>query len=392
MESYSFYADQTIGDENKSDILFLVSVILLWGLGIFTLYISSSNFGLRLFSDSLYFVKRQLVSSFFGFLCFGLFCICGTGTIRRYLPLVVIGSFILCCLTIVPGIGITRNGAPRWIRIPFSTFQPSEAAKVAVILFLANLFDKQADVPVKEDRSYLPAVVGFLSFLFVIIVIQKDFSTALFMFGIGVILFIVTGAKILWLVPFSFLAIPACFIAITSEQYRINRLIAFLRPEQDIQGINYQSFSAHRAINAGGFWGQGIGSFLTKIDSIPEIQADYIFAGWVEAMGFVGVLIYFALLIFFAWRALKIAFACTDRFTAFVTFGFASLIVLQSVVNCAVVCGVIPSTGIPLPFFSSGGSSIIMTLAMCGFMYSASHITGDKNESAIIKGENLLYE
>lgn len=372
METYSFFADRTLNHYNKNDTLFVVSVLLLWGLGMFTLYVVSATNGARFFNDPLYFTKRQLVSSVVGFIVFGVMSVLNIQLIRKGLPYIVLGTLILSFLTVVPGIGVNRNGASRWIRLPFFTFQPSEAVKFSIILFLANLFDKQAAIQRKEDRSSVPAAVGLIIFVGVILLLQKDFSTSVFIFGVGVILFIVSGSRIMWLIPFSLLALPASFLMVTLEPYRMNRVIAFLRPEEDMQGINYQNFSARRAINAGGFWGEGIGSELTKLKSIPEVQADYIFAGWVEAMGFIGVIIFFLLLFFFAWRAFRIALTVGDRFTALSVFGFASMIVLQSVANCAVVCGAIPSTGIPLPFFSSGGSSIIMTLAMCGFILNAS--------------------
>jgi len=372
METYSFFADRTLNHYNKNDTLFVVSVLLLWGLGMFTLYVVSATNGARFFNDPLYFTKRQLVSSVVGFIVFGVMSVLNIQLIRKSLPYIVLGTLILSFLTVVPGIGVNRNGASRWIRLPFFTFQPSEAVKFSIILFLANLFDKQAAIQRKEDRSSVPAAVGLIIFVGVILLLQKDFSTSVFIFGVGVILFIVSGSRIMWLIPFSLLALPASFLMVTLEPYRMNRVIAFLRPEEDMQGINYQNFSARRAINAGGFWGEGIGSELTKLKSIPEVQADYIFAGWVEAMGFIGVIIFFLLLFFFAWRAFRIALTVGDRFTALSVFGFASMIVLQSVANCAVVCGAIPSTGIPLPFFSSGGSSIIMTLAMCGFILNAS--------------------
>jgi cell division protein FtsW len=159
---------------------------------------------------------------------------------------------------------------------------------------------------------------------------------------------------------------------ITLNPYRLQRLIGWISPDEFGSTINYQSLNAKRAISAGGVWGSGIGSGLSKINSIPEVQADYIFAGWAEAMGYIGVVLYFLLLVFFAYRGYKAAFENPDKFSALSTFGCVSAIVLQSVVNTMVVCGLLPSTGINLPFFSLGGSSIIVTLAMCGFILNAS--------------------
>ncbi|MCR5723984.1 MAG: putative lipid II flippase FtsW [Treponema sp.] len=364
--------------------------MLLWGLGMVTLYICSAGFGQRVFGDPLHFVVRQLLSSMLGFLALFFFASLKLDVIRRLLPVITLGAIILCLLTFVPGIGVERNGARRWIRLPFfSTFQPSEAIKFAMVLFLANLFEKQALGITEEEKSVFPAFVGLIVFTSVIFA-QQDFSSGMFVFLLGLVLFFVSGSRLSWLIPCAGLGIPLASLMILLEPFRVNRLIGFFAPESYQQTFNYQSFAARRAISAGGFWGQGIGSGLTRINSIPEVQSDYVFAGWTEAMGLLGVILYFVLLGIFAWRAFYCACHCSSRFGAYGTFGFATSIVAQSLMNVAVVGGVIPTTGIPLPFFSSGGSSIIFTLAMCGFMINASRLESAVTEENKI-GE-LVYE
>ena len=373
MSSYTFYADRPIEKYRRTDKGLLVATLLLWGLGIFTLYITSPNTGLRLFEKRYYFVERQLISSAIGFAGLIFFALLPVEKIRKLLMYFVMGTLVLCVLTLIPGIGEVHKGARRWIRIPFlSTFQPSELAKFAVVLYLANLFDKQNEQPDEAQKRVLPEIIGLIAFV-VVIFMQKDFSTGMFVFGVGIIMFFVAGAKLSWLGPFALLAIPAAILMISIEPYRISRVAAFISPDDFTKTEGYQQFAAERAITAGGFWGQGFGSGLTKINSIPEVQADYIFAGWTEALGLLGVLAYFAALAFFAWRAFSVALSTPNRFAAYGTFGCALMIVLQSLLNCAVVSGAVPTTGIPLPFFSSGGSSLITTLCMCGFMLNASH-------------------
>ena len=126
------------------------------------------------------------------------------------------------------------------------------------------------------------------------------------------------------------------------------------------------------AVSAGGFWGQGMGTGLEKIKNIPYVHADFVFAGWAEAMGFLGILGYFALLGFFAYKVFNIAVKCDDFFRSLLAFGCGTIIVVQSLMNCGVVCGALPSTGIPLPFFSHGGSSMLMTLVSCGTIINIS--------------------
>ena len=220
--------------------------------------------------------------------------------------------------------------------MPFSfTLQPSELVKFALILFLANLFDKQSSIERLEDRSVLPCVIGVLFFV-ALILMQKDFSTSVFIFGICLLMFLVSGMKVTWLIPLSILAIPTMILLVTLEPYRVERIIGFLKPEEGIHTFNYQSNAAKRAISAGGFWGTGIGTGLVQSNRIPEVQADYIFAGWAEAMGLIGVIAYFVLLGFFAWKGIKIALTCENRFASYGTFGCVAAIVLQSLMNCEI--------------------------------------------------------
>ncbi|MBQ9494428.1 MAG: cell division protein FtsW [Treponema sp.] len=388
MDEYVFLADKPIEAYRKSDVGFVACMILLCGIGIFALFVCSQNYAQRMFGNPYYFIKRQLVSIAIGFAGFIIFASLNMKIIRKLIPFIVLGTLVLCVLTFVPGISVERNGARRWLRMPFAfTLQPSEFAKFAVVLFLANLFDKQSRIENPAEKSVLPAVAGFTLFS-VVIILQRDFSTGVFVFLIGLIMFFASGAKLTWFFPALLLIIPTVIFLILQEPYRIERIIAFLRPMEGVRTYNYQSIAAKRAISAGGFWGAGIGSGLIWINTIPEVQADYIFAGWTEAMGFFGVIMYFALLCAFAWRGYASSFSCMNRFAALASFGCVTIIVLQSLVNTAVVCGALPTTGIPLPFFSLGGSSIIITLSMCGFVVNASRCTEDEE----LELEELSYE
>lgn len=382
MNQFTFYANKPSEEYHKGDMWLFASILLLWGLGIFTLFVCSQNYADRVFGDSLYFMKRQLISSAVGFVLFIAFLVTDLRVIRKMVAVIVVVSIVLCILTFFPVLGIEINGARRWLKMPGKfNFQPSELIKLGLVLFLANYFDKQANLENIEDKNIFPCVVGFIIFIAVVFA-QKDFSTGLFITAIGILLFFVSGTKLLWIIPFSFIAIPAGFLMITLEPFRLNRLIGWIRPEQFGSTYNYQALAAKKAISAGGIWGSGIGTGLLRINSIPEIQADYIFAGWSEAMGLTGIIIYFVLLVFFAYRGYRAAMKCKDRFAAYTCFGCVSIIFLQSIVNTMVVCGLLPSTGIPLPFFSLGGSSVIVTLAMCGLILNISRCE-DLNENYV---------
>lgn len=354
------------------DTGFVVSVILLLCLGLITLYASSVSYATRAFDDSFYFVKRQLISAGIGLFCLFIFSIIDLDFVRKVLPIIFIGTLVLCAMTFLPFIGVERNGARRWIKLPLlGTFQPSEVAKFSIILFLANFFDKKHDV-LKESGFNIGQAVFGLFFTVLLVFLQDDFSTAFFIMIVGLSMFYIAGIKLGWFLGFCVFSLPIVILFIFTESYRVKRLIAFFNPEQYSHGVNYQINASQRAISNGGILGEGFGSGLKKVTGIPEAQADFIFAGWAEAMGFLGVIIFFCLIIYFAFRGYKIAFRCEDKFRSFAVFGIITSIVLQVLLNCGVVCGALPATGIPLPFFSSGGSSLIITLLMCGVVINIS--------------------
>ncbi|MBQ9909437.1 MAG: cell division protein FtsW [Treponema sp.] len=387
--NFSIVADRPLEKYKKCDISLILLSVLLWGIGMFTLFVCSGNYGIRAFNDSLYFVKRQLISSCLGFMLFIVFATFSLDAIKRLLPLMVVTALLLSVMTFIPGVGIEVNGARRWIRLGFMTFQPSEMVKFVIVLYLANYFEKQAKIIDSFDKTVFPAVL--VSFIMVgSIAMQSDLSTSVFVAALAILLFIASGSKIFWLLPVMSIVVPLSALFVFLEPYRLNRIIGFLDQGSYLQTLNYQTYAARRAISAGGFWGQGLGSGLSRINSIPEIQSDYIFAGWAESMGYFGVLIYFVILILFAWRGLHCSLTTKSRFASVAAFGFIVSIVAQSVMNVAVVGGVIPTTGIPLPFFSSGGSSILFTLATCGFLVNASRNEIGPNDD--IKMEEIIYE
>ena len=384
MSEYVIHADKPILPYKKSDTLFFISVLILWGLGIFTVLICTQGVGERFFGNRYYFLWRQLAYSVVGFIGFAFFATVPVGVIRRFAFGFAVISVFLCLLALIPGIGSSRNGAPRWISIPhLITFQPSELIKFTMVLYLSHLFDKHSREYEENNREFMVPAFS-LVILAGAIFVQRDLSTSVMVFGIGVALFIVSGSPLKAFIPLITLIIPVVVLMTLTHRYRLLRILSFLNPGEYTSTSGYQALASERAISAGGIWGLGTGSDLDRISSIPEIQTDYIFAGWASAMGLVGVYGYFLVLGIFIFRGLVIAFNCPDNFASYATFGCVFTLATQSIANCAVVCGAAATTGIPLPFFSCGGSSLIITLCMCGFVINASHCDAD-NELDIIK-------
>lgn len=370
-----------LGEDNRANNgLFLISVLLLWGLGIFTLLISTTETASNIFKNQskYYFVFRQLVFSAAGFILFFISSVISLKIIRKLLGLYVLIVLVLCLLPVI-GLGHESHGATRWLSIPHVVrFQPSEFAKPAIVLFLANLIDKSMNRgDFNSGDSWLYPAIGLIAFV-AVIVLQKDLSTAVLILVVGIVILFVTGARLTWVIPMIILGVFAVAIFVVLEPYRLNRMIAWLNPGEYTLTIDYQRNQSNFVIASGGFWGTGLGTGMTTLN-IPEIQTDYIFAGWTNSMGLLGVIAYFALLVLFAWRGYIISRECKNRFSSYVAFGCTTMILVQSVINVGVVSGLLPTTGIPLPFFSYGGSSLISTFIMCGLILNACNSDGEEN-------------
>ena len=380
MERKTIFAEKSYSSQTV-DTGFVISVILLLGFGLITLYASSVICVTNPFKSPSHYVNKQLIFTGIGLVLLTFFSLINLNFIRKLLPIIFIGTLVLCALTILPFIGLEKNGARRWFALPIiGSFQPSEFAKFAVVIFLANFFAKKHDSLKESGFNIAPAVFGLFSTV-LLVFLQDDFSTAFFIMLVGLSMFFIAGIKLSWFAGFCAFTLPIVILLIFTNSYRVERLIAFFNPEQFSHGKNYQVNSSQRAISAGGFFGQGFGSGLKRVSGIPEVHTDFVFAGWAEGMGFLGVILFFCVIAYFAWRGYRIAFRCNDKFRSYTAFGLVTCIVLQTLLNCGVVCGALPSTGITLPFFSSGGSSLIVTLIMCGVIINVSKFDNNSMEN-----------
>ena len=371
MNAFGGFSVARNGRGERVDLPFVLLVVVMCGLGFVALYTGSMAYASRAFDDPLYFVRRQAVNLGVGLVAMTVFAFVRLDFLRSQLPKLVLLTLLVSLLPFVPGIGIAKNGASRWIALGPATFQPSELIKLVIVLFLANIFDKKHDRLNEPEVSIYPA--AFMTFVMIaVIALQDDFSTAILVIAIALTLFFVAGVGILWFVKFCALTIPFVALMVLTVEYRLKRVLSFLFPELDPFDSSYQVNAALAALSDGEFWGRGLGNGLRKVSSIPEVQSDFIFAVWGEEMGFFGVLVYFALLITLSVRGYVIAVRCRDRFRSYVAFGCVSALLLQSIMNVGVVARVFPATGIPLPFFSSGGSSLLITLCLCGLVINVS--------------------
>lgn len=380
MRDFNFFNERPVHNYKKSDLILILLTILLTGMGLVTLYFASADRAANHFNDGTqFYITKQLISVAVGVMGLLFFSVVKIDLIRKLLPMACIFVVLISVITLFAGES-HNTVARRWIMIPGLniSIQPSEFVKFVMVLYLANQFDKHDTVGA--------AVVGLIVFTF--IVIPNDFSTGFLILVVGIIMFFACGSKLMWLLPGTALAIPFAILFVSQSANRVERIINFISPEKSTDG-NYQVSRALMAIVSGGWFGRGMGTGLVKTEYVPEIASDYIFAGWVEATGFVGVVIFIILVAAICWRIFYCAFTCFDKFASYVCFGFGTFIVVQTLLNIAIVADLLPSTGIPLPFFSAGGTSIVMTLCMCGFAINASRIEKKENETRI---EDVVYE
>jgi cell division protein FtsW len=341
------------------------------GVGLVTLYSSSFAFANRFFGNGYYFISRQLRLGVVGIGLFIAAAFVPMNFLRKIIVPLVIGSMALCVLTFVPGIGVTKNGASRWININNSTYQPSELVKLVLPLYLAHIFDKKQDQIVPFARGVLPPAI-ITAIFFILIYLQNNFSTAFFIAINGLFIFFMAGVKIRYFFGAATILLPISTLLVLRKEHRLRRLISFIRPDWEPLGAGYQVRSSLLTIDSGGIWGKGIGQGTKKIASVPEIQSDFIFASYAEEFGFVGILLFFLMFTVFASRGYRAALRSKDTFRRLLAFGFVTMICSQVLANIAVVSGMLPATGIPLPFFSAGGSSLATTLFMAGLITNVS--------------------
>ena len=274
-------------------------------------------------------------------------------------------------LALVPVIGVSQGDAKRWIDLGFTTFQPSEIAKIAVILYFAALICRFR----ARMRTFRYGILPFAAVLLLIVgllVLEPHFSAAIIIIAIGAVMLFLGGARLYWFIGGGALLLGALAVVMAFFPYASNRIASWLDPFSNTQGVGYQIIQSLYAIGSGGLFGLGLGHGRQKYLYLPEEHNDFIFAVVCEELGFVGaaaILLLFALLII---RGYYLAMRMRDRFSFLVTAGTITLLAIQVILNVAVVTNQAPCTGISLPFFSYGGTALMIQLGEMGIILSAS--------------------
>lgn len=358
--------------QNMPDYLFLAVVILLLAFGLLMLFSAGSSRALASEGDSLFFVKRQLRAMILGGL--GMFVASRIDYHKlggRKPGLLYIGCGVLLIMVLI-GFGRTAGGATRWIK-GFGSFQPSEIAKIAIIvLFSYNLSQPSVQKELKSFKNgFLPYLImlGVYDFL---IILQPHFSCVVLMSLTAMLILYVAGAPFKFFVAIGVLGIVGACGLIVAEPYRMARVVSFLDPFADAQGSGWQIVQSLYAIGSGGIFGVGLGKSRQKFLSLPEPHNDFIFSVLCEELGLIGAIILIGLFILLVIRGIKIAAKAPDLFGTLLVTGIVGIVALQALINIAVVTASMPVTGMPLPFFSYGGTALAITMTEMGIVLNVS--------------------
>lgn len=356
-------------EPRQTDWQMIGAILVMSLIGLSALWSGSIGFAIR--NGGPYsIIGKQAILYAVSLACMGIAAVLPMKLLRALLPVAVFVGIVGLALPIATPLGVTINGGRRWIGVGSFTLQPSELWKPIMVLYLASFLERRRERVVESGMATLPAIL-LVAISVVLIFLQQDFSTSILVLAIALAMLFIAGTPIVFIGSLTLFSILYGVLMIFSSQYRVQRLVGFLMPDHHAHTVNYQMYSALRAIRSGGVWGKGIGLGSLKIGSIPEVQSDFIFAAFVEETGLVGVVVVMALWVFILMRAGK-RLSKADYFSKLAGFGLITLLSLQILLNLAVVTGVMPTTGLALPFFSSGGSAALMSAISCGILINLS--------------------
>lgn len=355
--------------QKRKPVILAIVLTLLILIGLMMIASAEVVYSNTRFDDPYHFFKRQVfVGLIPGLILFYIFYKIPYKKLKTWaLPLFVV-SVVVLALVFVPGIGITSYGATRWLNFGFFTFQPSEFVKLTVILYLSAWLSSRGRKNVSSFSEGLLPFVGVLGILSVLIYAQPDVGTLGLIAIIAVSIFFVAGATFWHLVGLGASGLVALVAIIKAAPYRWERFIVFLNPGLDPQGRGYQINQALIAIGSGGLFGFGLGESRQKFNYLPEPAGDSIFAIIGEEFGFIGAVVIIILYLVIAYKGFMIASHVRDDFARLTCVGITTWIVVQAFINIGAIVGLIPLTGMPLPFVSYGGTSLVFSLIAMGIL------------------------
>lgn len=361
---------------HTADYILLAYFAVLLFFGLLMLTSASAPMGYDKFGDKYFFIKRQiLVGVLPGIFAFFTLVKIRYELLKKYSLTIFVFSLFLAILVFIPGIGSDLNaGAKSWVKIFGQSFQPSEFLKISMIIFLAGYLSDKGKELLDFKKGFLVAL-GLGMIPVTLVVLQPDIGTASILFAILFGMLFIAGANLWHIMALACSGIAGFAVMIFVAPYRAARFMTFLHPELDQLGIGYHVNQAFLAIGSGGVFGLGIGHSLRKYEFLPEVNADSIFAVIAEEVGFIFAAAFIVLLLLICYRAFKIAKKSPDLFSRLLVSGIVIWFMSQSFMNIGAMVGLMPLTGVPLPFISHGGTALFAAIASVGIIINISKYT-----------------
>jgi len=349
------------------DVNLLFPVLFLVGIGVVMVYSASSAVALKRFGTDYFFLKKQGLFALFGIVAL---VICRHVPYRIFgfltYPLLVIALLSLLAIQVTE-FGFSGGGSKRWLRFGTFSFQPTEFARIALIIYLAYSMNKKMDHLKNFNIGVLPHLIVFGTFSGLVI-LQPDFGSVVIFGALTWIMLFVGGVRFFHLFSSFVLVLPIAYFLMFGAAYRNRRIMAFVNPWQFPSDEGYQMIHSLMAFGTGGIWGSGIGKGYQKLFYLPEPHTDFIFSVIGEELGLLGVLSILGLYVLILWRGFSIAINVQDTFGSLVATGLTTAIGLQVCINVGVTLGLLPTKGLALPFLSYGGSSLLLNMASVGIL------------------------
>jgi cell division protein FtsW len=355
--------------ENNIHKFLNYSVLILVSIGVVFIYSSSSVYADKQFGSSEYFLIRHLIYLSIGILGMALFSSVDYGIFKRHPYIIITMCIALVLLVFIPGIGVMKNGARRWINLGLLTFQPSELLKYGFVIYLAYLVTKTQERISSFKNGFLPGLV-VLGGVAIILLKQPDFGTTVLLVLTFLSLYFIAGTRMSYIFGMILASLPLAYVIIMRSPYKRARMLAFLNPEMHKDTIGYQVYESLISIGSGGIFGKGLGMSNQKLLYLPAAHTDFIMAIIGEEVGFIGISVILLLFIVFIVSGIRIALRARDLFGVYLGFGITIMFAYQVLINTGVVLSLIPTKGLTLPFISYGGSSIIFSLIGVGILNS----------------------
>ena len=350
-----------------------VVVSLLIAIGVVMIYSSSGIYAAQVLGSDTYFLNRHLLFLAMGLLFTFIFMTVDYRELRKYAKPLIVLSVLLLILVLIPGIGKESYGARRWFKLGPFNIQPSEFIKIAMLIYVADFLARKQNKIRDFLKGFLPLllVVGFVCFL---ILKQPDLGNSVSLAVVVFIVMFIAGAQIKHLGIIFLAALPVFYLLIARVPYRLARIMAFLDPWQDSQGIGFQLTQSQIALGSGGLTGVGLGKSMQKLFYLPAAHTDFILSIIGEEVGLIGTLSVVILFLILIAQGARIAKRTTDSFGFYLATGIVVMLGLQAVVNIGVSIGALPTKGLPLPFVSYGGSALIANLLAIGLLLNISRV------------------